>query len=320
MRKKGFFVLAAAVFVLAICAPARAWHGAGHAAIALIAYRDLGPQKSKNVADILRQHPDYALWMSEKPAGMEEDAYLFMKASLWPDEIKAAAHPSHAQNHPTWHYIDRWFLDPKDTKSPTDEQGEFIIFAENKVEDEAKSTSDQAVRARDLCWMFHLIGDIHQPLHSTARVSAQFPNGDKGGNDEWVSGTEGAMNLHTYWDGLWNREALKDSSASKSWSSLRAEDMDISKIAPIADRVMAAHKRKSFRQLKKSAMDDMVAESYRHARLMVYLKGDLKAGSSRAEAVAFPDGYEVESKKFGEKQLALAGYRLADRLKSVLGL
>ena len=57
-------------FALALIArPALAWHGAGHMAVAIIAYRDLGPVKSKQVADMLRQLPDYKLWMAEKPAG-----------------------------------------------------------------------------------------------------------------------------------------------------------------------------------------------------------------------------------------------------------
>jgi hypothetical protein len=33
-----------------------------------------------------------------------------------------------------------------------------------------------------LTWLFHLVGDVHQPLHCTAVYSERFPDGDKGGN------------------------------------------------------------------------------------------------------------------------------------------
>ena len=38
------------------------------------------------------------------------------------------------------------------------------------------------VKAMAYCWLFHLVGDIHQPLHCTALFSAEhFPKGDRGG-------------------------------------------------------------------------------------------------------------------------------------------
>ncbi len=51
----------------------------------------------------------------------------------------------------------------------------------------------------------HDVGDIHQPLHSTALFSVdQFPQGDKGGNSiPLVHG----RNLHSVWDGLFGRDS-----------------------------------------------------------------------------------------------------------------
>lgn len=34
-----------------------------------------------------------------------------------------------------------------------------------------------------LVFLIHLVGDIHQPLHNTSRVSKEHPKGDKGGNE-----------------------------------------------------------------------------------------------------------------------------------------
>lgn len=49
----------------------------------------------------------------------------------------------------------------------------------------------------------HLVGDLHQPLHSCALVSVnQFPKGNRGGNQ--IPLTRGD-NLHSLWDNLLGR-------------------------------------------------------------------------------------------------------------------
>jgi hypothetical protein len=61
-----------------------------------------------------------------------------------------------------------------------------------------------AERAVAYCWLFHLVGDSHQPLHSCALFSAnRFPKGDRGGNSiPLVRGD----NLHALWDNLLGRQ------------------------------------------------------------------------------------------------------------------
>lgn len=49
-------------------------------------------------------------------------------------------------------------------------------------------------------FLLHLVGDIHQPLHSTARVNEDYPRGDKGGNAFPLPSHYGAKNLHAVWD------------------------------------------------------------------------------------------------------------------------
>ena len=43
---------------------------------------------------------------------------------------------------------------------------------------------DPEERAVAMCWVFHLIGDAHQPLHVTQLYSTQFPKGDRGGRHD----------------------------------------------------------------------------------------------------------------------------------------
>ena len=44
-------------------------------------------------------------------------------------------------------------------------------------------------KAIALAWLFHLAGDIHQPLHTAQLFTVDYPHGDRGGNEicVWVT-------------------------------------------------------------------------------------------------------------------------------------
>ncbi|XP_031505811.1 nuclease P1-like [Nymphaea colorata] len=61
-----------------------------------------------------------------------------------------------------------------------------------------KTTAERALFAR---YLVHLVGDIHQPLHSVALFNESFPKGDVGGNFLKVVLKNGSTsNFHSYWD------------------------------------------------------------------------------------------------------------------------
>jgi hypothetical protein len=51
---------------------------------------------------------------------------------------------------------------------------------------------------------FHLVSDIHQPLHTAQLFTVDYPQGDRGGNEICVRVTQGGqpMDLHRFWDGV----------------------------------------------------------------------------------------------------------------------
>jgi len=55
-----------------------------------------------------------------------------------------------------------------------------------------------------LAWLFHLVGDIHQPLHTVQLFTVEYPQGDRGGNEICVRVTQSgqSMDLHKFWDGV----------------------------------------------------------------------------------------------------------------------
>ena len=55
-------------------------------------------------------------------------------------------------------------------------------FAQKVLADPNASDSD---KGKYLSWLFHLVGDAHQPLHAaTLCIADLFPEGDHGGN--WI--------------------------------------------------------------------------------------------------------------------------------------
>jgi len=61
-----------------------------------------------------------------------------------------------------------------------------------------RNSAERALFAR---YVVHLVGDIHQPLHSVALFNKTYPEGDIGGNREKVLLVNGSTsNFHSYWD------------------------------------------------------------------------------------------------------------------------
>ena len=75
-------------------------------------------------------------------------------------------------------------------------------MAEN--ESVVTTDSDAARKAIALAWLFHLVGDIHQPLHAAQLFAVDYPNGDRGGDQICIRVTQAGqpMNLHRSWDGV----------------------------------------------------------------------------------------------------------------------
>ena len=67
-----------------------------------------------------------------------------------------------------------------------------------------KKETDGERKAIALAWLFHLVGDIHQPLQTAQLFTVEYPQGDRGGNEICVRVTQTGqvMDLHRFWDGV----------------------------------------------------------------------------------------------------------------------
>ncbi len=305
-----------------MCMPSYGWFSTGHKVIAFIAWEDLSQKTRSAITAVLKQHPRYEkdlLASASADESTEQQARtVFAAAATWPDVIRSLDHPMHAAYaHPAWHYIDIPFAtegQPANEKPSAGPGPHNLIEALDQctadLKDGSKSDAEKAV---DLCWVEHLIGDVHQPLHTASWFSPKFPEGDQGGNAETVLKTppysDSAERLHLVWDGLPGDFASEDF-ASFEAAGLRAD---------------GRYSRASLKDLL--AVSDPMAwakESHQLAVDDAYLDGNLKTATARrgrdsagGAAPGLPPGYLEKAEHVAMHQLSLAGYRLADVLNGL---
>src|SRR5262249_19221663 len=168
-----------------------------------IAYQVLtqeNPQTIEKVKAVLEKHPWYAnQWqarLQDVPAA-DHGLVLFMQAGRWADDIRSNDKQLHRAQ---WHYINWPFkTDGQPTSVQTREPEAVNILTAMTENQRIVATENNAERkAIALAWLLHLVGDIHQPLHTAQLFTIDCPKGDRGGNEICVRVTQAgqAMNLH----------------------------------------------------------------------------------------------------------------------------
>ena len=154
-----------------------------------------------------------------------------------------------------------------------------------------------AQRAVALAWFEHLVGDVHQPLHVTARVTAFEQQGDAGGNGFCLGKThpvgahECSTNLHALWDDI----------LTTPYGSATVDG--------IAAALQQRHGKPLFLGL--GNYEGWARESYKVATTKVYPVTLFR------RAKPTPAYYSMVLRE-SEVRLALAGYRLGEGLNALL--
>lgn len=295
-----------AVGTIALPGRAAAWDPTGHRTVAKIAWDHMTPLARARAVDLLLHGPSLAGLASLRPTtgtDAERDRALFLNAATWGDLIRDRNQVWFAYNRPSWHYADFYWdvvdgrpHDIPGTAPDSVNAGERIVdfraaLANPDVPDTAKAV--------DLAWLLHLVGDIHQPLHCSSRVTAQspLPRGDMGGNAFTL---DDHHRLHGYWD-----EILDEGIAREP-----GED-SIAYATRLASHIEGLH---SLASLANPAARTDVAgwehDGLQLAQTVVY------RGVTEGERPS--PAYRNEALGVAERQIALAGYRLADLLNAAL--
>lgn len=326
------------VIILALiwpCTTALAWNPPGHMAIASIIYDQLNPSQQETWVKVLRSHPRYAqdfeAAMPQNLSPEQQSRWIFMRAATWPDLARGFEGDDQKYNHPSWHYIDlpvylddaaREKIHPPvlegDYRKARSPQSMNAVQAINKalaeLSDHATPAPDKAI---DLCWVLHLAGDIHQPLHGATLYSAErfrgILLGDRGGNDIPVHENEGLLanfktpNLH----GLWDNILLEDSSYD-AVTSLAAElekARSLQSFSAVAKQTDAMEWAKESNQL---SQQDVYTPEVREV---------VRAGEAHPHAPLTPvqisADYLKRARSIAQERAALAGYRAASLLSKI---
>ena len=181
MRRR---LITACVFVLVMISAASgfAYNKPAHKVSGAIAYDFLlqnSPETVQEIVALLKQHPYYEEhWMGELESlpAADRNCGLFMLAAEWPDVVRSdKKHPEY--NHPKWHYTDEPYKPDGQPDSiqtlPPDEENIMMAYEKNLAVLKNASETPQN-RAIALCWVFHLIGDIHQPCHTTSLIHGRL--------------------------------------------------------------------------------------------------------------------------------------------------
>lgn len=310
----GLFVFALLVFASVL--PVLAWDDSGHKLTAYIAWQRMTPETREQVIKILRAAPEDAqlstFYMSYG-AQSEETRKLdfFMTISSWPDYIKDRAFETRYKkyNHSNWHYSDTFWTikDGKTAIVPDPEDGgkalEKLVDFDKTMRSDSASPGDKAIA---ITWFLHVAGDIHQPLHTSARVTDTEPKGDQGGNLVLLTPKDTPRdkqeNLHRFWDSIINRSI-----------PIKNDACDAAYLEPIGKAIMKKYPFSSLQgRMEPGKFEDWVKESFNFAPTDVY-SADLKRFEMPSKA------YQKKALRISEQQLALAGYRIGELFNQVFG-
>ncbi len=305
--------IAAAAALLAAPATALAWSNQGHMITGAVAYDDLVAKDLALVAQveqIMAAHPDKARFDAglKGLTGAARSRRLFELMARWPDDARQGPF-----DHPAWHYWLRLVPSTSDpAKAPpallamtTGEAADAYLLNLATVRDGFAPAAERAVA---LCWVFHLAGDIQQPLHAAHLISARFPLSDRAGGADFIKGsaTLPPMNLHEYWDDAIGGD--NDDDANVEATRLRLDaDWTRDKLPELNGKADAA------------AFHGWADESLELARSTVYVGGTFEGGATPADAPVLAADYVATVKALGSRRVALGGHRIADAVRAGLG-
>ena len=231
--------------------------------IARLAWLQLTECEQQACSRILREHPHYAEYLSaDKPEGIGPDEWAFMRPAYWPDWVRS--NHSEAYNHPTWHYITAAYVPPHSrlSASQLSAQQPNVVTQISACREKLRGGTPTE-KAVYLCWLLHLVGDIHQPLHYASQLCEAFPQGDQGGI--WPSSA-----------GETPRRCVCTSPGIRCWETIcpSRQCWRQSRICKSAKPRPSRRFATSVRQRRRPAIG--AHEGFELARSHVYLNGDLR--------------------------------------------
>lgn len=276
-----------------------AWDAVGHLIVGQTAYNNLTPEARAAV--------DASIESFNKKHGTD---YTFVSSGCWMDDIR-----SETKKYNAWHYINLPY-NPEAKPFPGREETNVlsgIRLCEAILRGER--THKEIDQDQALVMLIHLIGDVHQPLHTTSH------NNDAGGNKVWVRNMKDAIletfprwrNLHYFWDCAYRR-TLSDGVIVETIEAPVALIQDPPRgrqeVLPAIGKESDLYKEKynSAEYPTDGNPKDWIIESHRTGILEAYKK--LPGGES-GRSVELSEPYVINARDITRQKLVQGGLRVA---------
>ncbi len=326
-----------------------AWGNTGHEAVAYVAWQQMKPATRTRILELLKHvpalHPTstksvpgYNEWLSELPSGLSQDEqnlYLFMRAATWPDSIKHVGFQdsdtpppgitddvnigfSDKASHGYWHFVDAGFASDSSSVPTTPVPNAAVQIAAFRQAIASDEPDD--LKAYDLVWLEHLVGDIHQPLHGASRYFRG--QSDRGGNLVQIAFPDG---LRKQFEGT--PSAKPPTELHALWDDLPGEGQPVAAL-PEAENFAKALASASSDKVKDTDSVHWAMESLTLAKTDAYAapignapqptlghSSKSKSGDGSAtSSYVITDAYYQKALQDAKDRIALAGARLAKLL------
>jgi len=259
--KKNLILFISGLMMFAHTISVFGWGTKGHNVIASIAEEHLNVKTKKEIRRLL-------------------EGRTMVYYSVWMDEIRSNPAFSYTS---TWHYAN--VDDGKTYQTMGKQKGGDVVTATVQAIEKLKNKNlPDSIRAMNLKFLIHLVGDMHCPMHAGRAT-------DRGGNDYSVTWNKTKTNLHSLWD-----NSVID--GARNWNSIEwAKFIDINM------------NRKQRLAIETGEPLDWFNET-------VALASDIYKNTPENEAI--PQSYVRKYTPAIEEQFLKAGYRLAGLLNSIL--
>lgn len=164
------------------------------------------------------------------------------------------------------------------------------------------SGNEQRGKSYAIRLLIHYLGDIHQPLHSLARVDSDYPSGDRGGNDFPVPSHYSTKELHAVWDSVMYEFHVNDKVpyTDATWAALG------STVTKLRNRFSISPNEYNF-----FSPDQWAEESYK--------AGSNSAYDGAVEGEVLSAEYVKKNNEIAARQLVLASHRLVMVIQKIFG-
>lgn len=287
---KRFKLIASLTVVLfSLQTTAMAWGDTGHMTVTQIAFDDLNAAQRTRVNELAAR------------IRFGNNRYEFVTCACWMDDIRGASMFEPLKD---WHFITQRHIINNavpDEPPPPVNAAAIIdwLVARLKSNDEP-----DLKKAYYLAELAHLVGDIHQPLHTVTRYTPQQPGGDRGGTRFLLGNAAPRDNLHSYWDAAGGGFGFQDI----------PRPLDVAgraKLQSFANNLKSGFPKASMAS-EISNLDPMEWAREGKALAISQVYQGIQPGGVPSQS------YQANARRVSARRIALSGYRLAAILRQAL--